>query len=315
MAAVYTITPIWGNTWLGATERYITPSCTPAKAKSLFQMLMQQRLALLPTTAYIAAWRWAVYGGGRQSTLLRGPNDTFPPDGSQVLIGATGTNPVGGSSGWPPLMQASLQINAQFSIGTGPSAVTKTAKKYLAGIPTNVVGGQPQTLNFNGNLAWYGAAKAFLNSLVGQGFQIEAQNTPTGQPYRIAGFVAPSPSPGLLGVIINVTGTPALTAGSKIFVQGCRPAKGTRNPTINGTWNIASIVAGPGTNQSTVFLAGSAGIDPTQQRWTPSSVLFAKQRGLFAIADMEVEQVVTHKRGKGGLPVRGRRLSRPSLDP
>lgn len=307
--AVYVIQPIWGSTWIGASETYITPDSSPARARTLFLQLQQMRMALLPFTAYVYGWRWSIYGGNRRSVVLRPAMDAFPPDGNNISILGEGSIIPAPGEGWPPLMNVSLQVNVSFD--TPPRA----ARKYLDGIPTTAIGGQPITYNRNGNVQWSKDVASFYRWLESNGFQIVAQNVQLAPRYTVAAVVT-QPAPGtLLGVTINANAAPTIVQGTTVLLQHFLAAKGTRAATLNGHWSVDSITFTPTANLATIFLRGSQNIDPTLQRFTAKTIVMQKLPGLYAIQELSSSQITGHKRGKAGGPLRGRRLTRASLDP
>jgi hypothetical protein len=303
----YVFTPILGNTWIGVTENYITADVSPLVAQGLFQNLAVLRAALLPSSAYFVGWRVGLYGGKRSSRILRPYVDVFWPTGNAVNFPSNGTIPATTDNGYPPLMQISLQENVTFN-NTG------IARKYLGVIPSNVVGGQPSTYNQNGNVAWVKAKTAWQNFLINSSFQIAAQNTPVGGTYTITNIAPALTTGGNIGLGLSGVAAGAILTGQRLAVQHLLPTKGTRNPTMNGSWTVDSVNQTSSTS-AIVYLRNSAGIDPTAQRIGSASIAFVKNRGLFSIQSLSGSQIVTHKRGKAGGNVRGRRLTRPSLDP
>lgn len=307
---VYRFSPIWGQTWVGASESYITPDCNAATAQNHFNSIQSGRMSMLPNTAYVFGWRWGVFGGNFKSVVLRPPFSRFPPTNVKIGVIANGAQPVTASSGWPPLMNVSLQVNAQFG-----SSLPRFARKYIAGIPTNVIGGQPATYQPMGNTAWDKLLNNFLQYQVDNFFQIVGQNQESFPAAPIAGLTVQQAAPGLIGLQINTGSALNWQPGNRLAVQHLRPAKGTRNPTLNGQWTIDSVAFNNSAGQFTAYLRGSAGIDPTAQRTTAASRAFIVAQKLYPILELDGILVTGHKRGKvSGVP-RGRRLSRPSLDP
>lgn len=305
--SVYVFSPLLGNAWLGVTEKYITPDVSPSRSADLFSQLAVLRANLLPTTAYFVAWRVGLFGGLRSSRLLRPTNDVYWPTGQNSNFPANGSIPATADNGYPPLMQLSLQENVQFN-NTG------VTRQYLGVIPSNVVAGQPVSYNQNGNVNWVKAKANWQNFLINNGFQIQAQNTLAGTRYAITNIAPATTTGGNIGLGLSGVTAGAISMGQRLLVQHLLPTKGTRNPTMNGSWTVDSVNQ-TGSTSAIVYLRGSAGIDPTAQRIGSKSVAFVKNPGLFAIQQMSGSQIVSHKRGKAGGSVRGRRLTRPSLDP
>lgn len=307
---VYRLSPIWGQTWVGVGESYITPDVSSSAVTDLFEDFMALRMGLLPTTAYVFAWRWGVYGGGNKSVLLRAPFARFPPTGASIGVQANGQLNPTKANGWPPLMGVSLQLNAQFG-ATDP----RSSRKFLCGLPSNVIQGQPATFNSGGNTAWTKTLGNFTAFLISKGFQIAAQDQEAASPIQIRGVTVQSAAPSLVGVIISTSTPIAIAAGDTVYTQRFLPAKGTRSATMNGHWTVDSTTFNSVTQQFIVYLRGSAGIDPTQQRITQKTRIQKKLSKLYPIQQLDGVQVITHKRGKVGGAPRGRRLIRPSLDP
>lgn len=303
----YVFTPNWGNTWIGATEKYITADISPTAAEAQFTDLMRLRAALLPTTSYFVGWRVGINGGQRSSTLVRAPLDTFWPTGSIINIASRGSSSPTNANGWPPLMQHSVQLNVRF-------AGVRLARKFLSGVPQNVVGGQPATLTLANNTNWSKGLSDLFDFLTNNSYQIAAQNTPTGGNYSVTNIAPATTSGGNIGLGLSGVAPGAITAGQTIMTQHFLPAKGTRAPTINGHWTVDSVNTSSPTS-AVVFLRNSGAVDPAEVRISQKSIVFVKNISLFTIQGLNANLLITHKRGKAGGSLRGRRLTRPSLDP
>jgi hypothetical protein len=307
--ANYVVTPIWGRTWVGASESYISPDLSPTAAQSAIGTLLELRAALMHTDAYWQGVRISLYGSKRRSSVLLPPSDLFPDVGVTIPIPANGTYGGSGNTAGPTIMRNSLQYTAYFD-------TNRPAKRYLADIPAGIVGSEPATYNFGRVGDWNTAFKAFTDYLKNNSWQIRAIDKSGSNPaYSVVNVVQQTASPGLLGLVLTAGGPLSFLAGQKIFVQGFRPAKGTRLPTLNGTWTVASIDGTGLPALATVYLRNSAGLSPDAQRFTPNSIVRAVRYALYPIQQSIGKRVVTHKRGKPSLGYRGRRLTIVSLDP
>ncbi|HEV2461715.1 MAG TPA: hypothetical protein VGS80_25440 [Ktedonobacterales bacterium] len=306
----YRFTVITNDGTLEASETLYTPSGSADAAAMSIQAYIKARNAILYPTMSIQAVRVSIYGTKRSSVLVVPPGRPLPNGSKTISIPPQGQVDTGGIGGladsiWRTALQYTLTYND-----------TYVTQRYLAGIPGAVIGTQRSTYNPGGYSGWTTALMKFLNLVGGGGYYIQAlQRTGANAPQQIQSVVQQQAAPGYIGIqVASFTGA-AFAQGARVIIQGMRPPKGQRLPTINGQWTIDSVVVTTNPNVTTIYLRGSSTIDPAQQRITPYSTVSLWGKQLYVIQNALAVAVVPHARGKQVLPARGRRLSRPSLDP
>lgn len=307
--SVYRTTVFWGQATDGASETYWTPDQGAASACVTIQQMLNLRTQMLNQLQYWQGVRVAVEGTKRSSQLFLPGSTPFFDSGKELAVPGAGTLPPTGSNGLADQFRAVLQLQVRF--GTARSTY-----RYLSGIPDAISLTEPVTFTRGTAQTWWNAFDAWRSYLLSSGWQIRAQVLPpAATAYPVVSLVQQEAAPGLVGIVIGV-GDPAPTilVGGKIALQGMRAAKGTRSSTMNGTWYVdsTSLVS---TGRLAVFLRGSQGIDPAAQRFTNMSTLRVVTYSLYPLIGFNSHRVGIHKRGKPSLGPRGRRLSRPSLDP
>jgi hypothetical protein len=294
---------------MGVSETYWTPDVLGSSASSLVEQMLNLRSQMLWNYQQFVGVRIAIEGSRRRSTLLL-PGRAFWPDaGVFITIPIQGTRSGLTESTRADQLRAVIQDRWLF-------ANDRATTRYLAGVPDAATVTEPATLDMNDATSWWKAHSNFTAFLTGSGFQIRAQQLPPQiSVYNVVGVVQQQAAPGLIGIQISTTAAPPIVKGGKIALQGMRAAKGTRGSTMNGTWYVDSVDTTQATTFSTVYLRNSQGIDPEAQRFTDKTILRPVVYSLYPIQQIVSQRAGIHKRGRPSIAPRGRRLTRPSLDP
>lgn len=306
----YRFSVILNDQILGGSETLYTQSGSADTAAVAIQKYINARNACLYPSMSIVGVRVSVFGQKRSSVLIYPPGDPIPGGKTALKIPAAGAVNTGGNAA---LGDAIWRDALQYRIGYND---TYYAQRYLAGIPSAVIGSQRSTYNPGAFDGWSKAVNTFLGLIASGGYQVLAlSRTGPNQPTAIQSVVQQQAAPGYIGIqVASFTGA-AFAQGGRVLIQGMRPPKGQRLPTINGQWTVDSVVTTSNPNTTTIYLRGSSSIDPAAQRITPYSTISLWGKQLYPIQSATWVAVVPHKRGGPSIRVRGRRLSRPSLDP
>ena len=307
--SVYKVTLMWNQSVMGVSETYHTADVTPTTALARVQTFLQYRFAMLYPYQFAVGLRLATYGAKRQSVVLLPPYDRFPGTNSFLQIPSTGNYK--GESNQPNADQLRAVLQCRYSYDN-----TRAVYRYLSGIPDEVSYTEPNTVDFSKVPNWYQAFTAFKNNLISGGWQLRAKAiTGINAPAAVTGVTSQAAAPSLLGIVLPAATAPPIVQGSQIQLQHFRPAKFTRNPSVNGSWTVDSINTTLVPGSLIVYLRNSGTIDPTTVRITALSTIQLVSYQLFPIQQMDWVRIGIHKRGRPSMAPRGRRLSRPTLDP
>lgn len=305
----YKFTLMWNQSVMGVSETWYTPDWTVSQAIKGLQQYMSARFALLAYNQQCVGVRLSTYGAKRQSVVLLPPYDTFPQSSSVIQIPPAGTYVPETKFSSMDQLRSVLQNRVTYND-------TRTVYRYMSGIPDGVSYTEPATVNFFQNPSWKQYLDTYYRTIVSLGLQIRAKAiTGINAPATVTGVTSQAAAPSLLGIMLPAATAPPIVQGSQIQLQHFRPAKFTRNPSVNGSWTVDSIntTLVPGT--LIVYLRNSGTIDPTTVRLTALSTIQLVAYSLFPVQDMTWVRVGIHKRGRPSMAPRGRRLSRPTLDP
>jgi hypothetical protein len=313
---IYGLTMMWGRAYRGFSETFITPNFgSDVATRDSIQQLLLLRAATLDASIYLSGIRLTILPadpnqlpGPRMSRFIRPPGGYFNGVMGGISLPSNGTYVNTLPQGQEAFALADLLLQVQFG-------QNQWTRKYMTPVPQALIGREPETYRAGKAPQWEAARDAYCAYLTNQGYQVRGLNFTANPPFAIAGLQVQAAAPGLLGVRITTNAAPSISAGDTVLLQKFRPAKGTRNPTINGTWSVDSLDTSNAAQYTVVYLRNSAGIDPNSIRFTKRTTLRLRAYGYFPITQIVFDQVVTHKRGKPGGGTRGRRLSRPSLDP
>jgi len=307
--ARYQVTILWGQATMGASETYYTDDVSDTSAVQNINQMLKLRSQMLKVFQYFQGVRIATTTTLRRSQfMVPGPNFLFATNNT-VVVPATGTIPSGEDIDNSDQFRAVMQIILNYDNN-------RKVTRYLSGIPDAIIRTEPATIDPNGNPTWWASYNVWQQYIVKNGWFIKAQKLPPTVPaFMVVGVTAQAAAPGLLGIQVDGTLSPAFKKGMKIAAQHFRPAKGTRAATLNGTWIIDSVDATGLPDFVTIYLRGSQGIDPTLQRITDKTFVRYVQYDYYRIQNIAWQRGGIHKRGKPSTAPRGRRLTRPTLDP
>jgi hypothetical protein len=315
MAATYRFTQFWNWRNMGDTETYWTGSVEGPSAGTAISTLVALRAGLMPQGSNLEGVRIAQEGALRQSWLLVPGGDYWQPAGVSLKLPSGGTFGNASLSNNPDQWRAILQARL---VATDPSGNSIVKMRYLSGIPDGVSATEPKSFNPGGNPDWTDRLTAFRVFLTQGQFFVKCLAKITGAaliPYQIIG-VYPAPTGSTdIAVGLALATYPGFAVGQRVHVYNMRPAKGTRNPTLNGTWYVSGYDTATTPGVAKVYLRGSGIADPTLQRFTDKSYILPVAYAYAGIKGLDGIRVGIHKRGKPGLSPRGRRLIRATLDP
>lgn len=307
--SVYRVTYMWNHSVMGVSETYWTKDETGGAALLDVQRMLSLRSQFMYVDDYTVGVRIAIEGATRNSVALIPPSGIFPGVGQYMNIPVAGVIPEVPTVKSESQLRQTMQQRLSF-------ADTRTAIRYISGVDSSIVFTEPATLNFNGSSSWYKAWQAFKSYLIQNGWQIRAQVLPPAATVNnVIGVVQQGAAPGLIGIQISIPPTFSGIKGNKIALHGMRAAKGTKGSTMNGTWFIDSVDSTALPAYLTLYLRGSAGIDPEAQRFTDKTTVRLVTYAFYPIQAIEPLRVGIHKRGRPSLAPRGRRLTVKSLDP
>lgn len=306
----FKVTMVWNHSVMGVSESYYSKSQDIKALPDAISALLSKRAALMYDDCYFVGVRVSAYPTIRQSSVL------LPGIASSVLLASSVKVPSAGtySLATPGAVESQLRQTMQVSLGFNS---TNTVPRYLSGIPQFITATEPATLNLSGAGRWLTAFNAFAAELIAN-WQIRARvplpviNPPAPQ---IQNVISQTAGPSLLGIVISSTPPVTLQQGNRIQLTHFRPPKFTRLPTVNGMWTIDNLNTTMQPGSTVVFLKHSAAIDPTTVNFTDQSRLGLVAYQLYPITSFIPVRINTHKRGRPSMAPRGRRLSRPTLDP
>lgn len=197
---------------------------------------------------------------------------------------------------WPPAADVGIDL-AGGSLLVEPAwfALLGRLQDFIANAPTAVDGGGPLYIK-------------------------AATGSSPGNTFPIRGWVLQVAAPGLIGYVVDSINNANMVPGALVHIRGVRrrsaPQLGgpIKLQSINGRWYVDSAVLNsPSTGLTTVYLRGTAGVDPTTIKLLGNVQLQTYQ--LYPVQLARSVRIRTHKRGKPSLVPRGRRLTRTSADP
>jgi hypothetical protein len=306
---VYRYTKFIRFRYFGDSETLWTGNVDAPIARATIQAELTARNSCLPDSSSIEAIRIAEEGGLRKSILLTPQDPTWPAGGGPLNIpttGAVGDNDVDGRFGeWRAILQQSL------TLGT-----SQQSNRYVSGIPRGMTIEEGQPIPFASRADWSNPYNVWALILKNGQYYVRALLKPALlAPWLVIGLAPALVSGGPIGVVFNSATFGGTLTGARVHLYGFRPAKGTRAPTLNGTWYVDSVVVGMPPVPTVVYLRGSGGINPALQKFTDKTYLLNVLYGYLPITLVRTVRVGIHKRGKLSIGPRGRRLTRVSLDP
>jgi len=307
--ANYRFTLVGNYKGRGMTETFWTESVAASVAANLINKWMTKRVAFLPSEVTIEGIRVAEEGGQRHSQFLI-PGSSYWPDAGK-LIPVPEEGGFGQVLGVPRWAQWRAILQFRVSYGNNQKAI-----RYVSGVPAEVEGTEPGGLIPKGNSSWWDKFYAWLQLLENGNYYIKALQKPADPLlWRPTGIFPPIAPATDLALGFNSATFPGVTVGQRVHVYNFRPAKGTRNPTLNGTWYVSKVDTTSISGTTLVSLRNSKGIDPALQRFTDKTYMFPVTHVISKINLTQALRVGIRKRGKVSTLPRGRVLTRATLDP
>lgn len=307
--AVYKFTHMWNQSVMGVSETWLTRNVSPGSLNTVINQFLQARYALMFDNQFPVGLRISTYPSvDRQSFLIIPPSGSPPFAAGVINLPQNGFNKSGQGPYQPDLLRVAAQLRVSF--GTN-----RQANRYLAGVPDANTYTDPSTIANTGFPAWTNALVAFI-AFAEANLQIEAiADSTVNPPGAIIGIVNAAAAPTQVGIVVSSATAPNIRQGDRVMVQKLRPAKGTRNPTMNGQWTVDSVNTTLQPGNTVFFLRNSESITASTQRITTASTIRKYSKQAYSVTSVELVRYLTHKRGRPSIAPRGRRLSRPTLDP
>lgn len=305
----YRMSFMWNQSVMGVSETYYTPLVSVSNAPTLISQWLQLRTQMMYKNQFTVGVRLSDISKPRGSVVLVPPYDFIPGSGTKVVIPSSGVilNTAGVTDA--NQLRAALQTRLQYND-------SYTTNRYISGVPVGMEGTEPATFQPDANPGWLSAWTNFFQNMVDQRWGLRGlSRTGANAPVQVASLYAGPAPANQLGIVVVTALAPTYTLGAKIHLQGFRPAKGTRAPTINGTWYVDSLDTTTIPAYSIVYLRNSQSAWATQQRFTAQTTISLVGYQIYPIQDYTWVRMLVHKRGRPSLAPRGRRLSRPTLDP
>jgi len=310
MAVQYTkFTLVTVNAGEGDSETLWTTGGSPSQVTANINAYLKARMLIHSDATVALGVRVAIEGSPRGSVLVRPPGGPLPGGGGTILVPKTGgyatyLEKVPLFTPWRQCLQVAFQYNGVYQ-----------ANRYFSDIPKAVVGSEPQTWLPNGNVSWGRDLGALLQLMTGGQYYIKALlRDDKYAALPVSKLAVSGTTPSLLGIVVAGNLGTQFNPPARVLLQHFRPAKGTRGPTINGQYTVDSTVVSGTPPVTTIFLANSQTIDPSAVQIRPSSTISLWGKGIVALTNYRIQQVVSHKRGKPSVLPRGRVLTRATLD-
>lgn len=307
--AVYKVSLIWNQSVMGVSETWYTPDQSSSTLQKQIQDMLSFRSQSMFRIQPFVGVRLSLYGAKRQSKVILPPSGVFLDSFNPLQVPASGTLPGSTSTTRPDQLRAVIQCTLGYND-------TRRTIRYFSGVPDGFTVTEPATFDPSAAGAWGTAFQNFRTFIVNNGWQIRARQV-TGAFLAVAvnGVSVQAAAPSLIGISVVAATAPPFVVGEQVALSHFRPKKGTRGLSMNGMWTIDSINTTLVPGNLIVYLRGSAGIDPDSIRFTAQSTIQRVGYSLFPVQDFNLYRVGIHKRGRPSLAPRGRRLSRPTLDP
>lgn len=315
----YRVTMIIGDRNMGASETWITPQQTSAStARNAINNLITARNKCLPNNIYWVGVRISQWSdpatpgvGLRRSQLMLPGSQVWKTGGDSITVPAQGTiDPtVGDGSFYPDQFRSCVQHRVTFD-------TDRNATRYMVGLPRAGFDGVSEGYNLAAIPRSLRTNLVAYYQLLIASWQLQAlDRTAANLPVVPVGISAGPQTPPLTGISFNGARPASFSMGARIQLQGFRPKKGTRSPTLNGTWYISSVTDGTPVGGWTLYLRSSEAVIPGDQRFTDRTKVYLYKNTLYGISLIQPVRAGIHERGRPTGSPRGRRLSRPTLDP
>lgn len=312
---VYRITTYWNQSTLGVSETWWTNGNVATTAISArIQNFVNLRAAMMFDNQEFVGFRIADLGTlengfsqKRKSIYFIPGKQTLPGVTAPIIFPARGLQSIATGPLKPDQLRAAMQLRLIHSDGS-------QTIRYLAGIPDQVSNYEPASLDINVTPGYAISLNNFLAELA-TNWAIVARTTQTTDPYLpVTKALRQESSPSLFGVAVNAAGspTPNIAVRDQVHLRDflSRP----RVPSVNGSkWQVDSINTTLLPGYLVYFLGASSAVDPSIIK-----KLGTIQRVRYRLAPIQLVQPVRvgiHKRGSPSPTPRGRRVTRPTLDP
>lgn len=307
--AVYKVSLMWNQSVMGVAETWYTPDQSQNSLQKTIETMLALRSQCLFRIQPFVGVRLSLYGAKRQSKVILPPSGVFLDSFNPLQVPASGTLAGSGQTTRPDQLRAVIQCTIGYSD-------TRRTIRYFSGVPDGFTVTEPATFDPGAAGQWGTAFQAFRSYITDNGWQIQArQITGAYAAVPVNGVSVQAAAPSLIGISTVAASAPPFIVGERVALSHFRPKKGTRGLTMNGMWTIDSINNTLVPGNVIVYLRGSAGIDPDSIRFTASSTIQRVGYQLYPVQEFNLYRVGIHKRGRPSLAPRGRRLSRPTLDP
>ncbi|NJO56135.1 MAG: hypothetical protein HC834_07025 [Rhodospirillales bacterium] len=310
---IYQVTPIFGQTVMGASETYISRLVSAPAAAAAINLLVAKRNDILYRDYhYWQGVRVSIYDTKRRSTAYLPGTSNFP-GGGQIVVPSRGTFIATGGAVPDPASETTRpdQFRAvmqyRISYDTDRSTI-----RYLSGIPDSMSGTEAGTLQKQADPAWWTKWEAFAGHLVSAGWQIRARHRGPYDEHAASGLVVREAGPAQLGVVVPALPDLGYEVGNKVHLKGWR-RMGRGGLSLNGKYFIDNVNTTQISGSRIYFLRGTEGQDPAQ--WKILGTIQLVGYDTFPIEDVNHHRVGIHKRGRPTMAPRGRRLTRLTLDP
>lgn len=309
---IYKVTVGFSNGVFSPTESYITPSRTGDAAASLIQGLLSRRASLLPPTIIFKGVRVTILPPDPNVPTARRKSKFMPPTLGEIPgTSASFVIPIRGdrtdtAGNAVDQARSCLQVRTTFDDD-------RSSTLYMSLVPDSVIRGEPASYFPDGNPGWAKTFKVWRDWLVENGFQIRAlSNTGAFVPKAIANWASASTPPSNIGFVLPNSPPSGITQGVFVKVQGVR-RRGTDKLSYNGRYYVDSLNTTLVPSSTVYFLRGTEAGDVTSIK-LPGTVKLVGY-AYYPISYLLPVRGGVHKRGNSYASLRGRRLSRASLDP
>jgi hypothetical protein len=293
----------------GATETYITNNVSDADIGSVIQPLITKRNDMLFNLTNWVGVRVAETtpaGGLRRSRFFPPGDYTITGSGIELSVPARGARTPAAADNRPDQARSCAQLRITYD-------VNRTAMRYLAFVPDNVIEDEPVSINPNANPDWFSFYLSYRAELVSGRWNIRARVSETGNPkFPILNWVSSPTAPNLLGVkVAKIPGT-GVGQNDKVSIKGTR-RRGTDRVSYNGIFKVDRVDTTSDSTNNIYYLQTTEAGDPTS----------LKNMGTMQKVDfifLPIQKAVllrggVHKRGKPLGTPHGRRSRRFPLDP
>lgn len=314
MADVYRVVFGFQKGKFSPSETYFTTPMEPDALGAHVQKLIDARTKILPSDCQWVGVRIGKAPPAEQqvnNVARRGrlyPPGTYSLQFSGILlkVPSDGSSSTAVVQGLPDQARACLQCKVVYD-------TDRAVTRYLSLVPDSVLTGQTQSYDIQGNPTWVEAFNAFQEELISGRWQIRARSRASGfQEVPIETWVKSESAPNLIGPVVTSATAPTYKPGEFVQIMSVR-RKGTDKLSYNGRYFVESVNANTIPDKTIIFLRGS-------EMGNPDSIKLPGKVQRIGYTYYPIRFYIplragVHKRGNSFGAVRGRRLTRVSLDP